>query len=67
LINSDGTPHYKSLASCINSQSIFAINIYKEDKKIKTYSPVWSYTRFTNKYQKIGITDDKILIHIKEI
>lgn len=67
LIGVDGKPYYESLADCINSQSIYDINIYKVDKQIETYSPVWSYTEFTNEYQRIGITNDKIMIRIKEM
>lgn len=67
LIDVDGKPYYKTLADCIKSQSIYEISIYKEDRNIQNYSPVWSYTRFTNEYQRIGITDDKIMIRIKEI
>ena len=66
LVNTDGTPKYETLADCINNNSIYNIIIYKGEQK-ETYSPVWSYTRFTNEYQKIGITGDKIMIRIKEI
>lgn len=66
ILNSDGTPIYKTLADCINENSIYDIKLYK-GKQRETYTPVWSYTEFTNEYQRIGITDDKIIIHIKEI
>lgn len=67
LIDNEEKPYYISLTDCINSNSIYDISIYKEGKKVENYSPVWSYTRFTNEYQKIGITNDKILIRIREI
>lgn len=67
LIDPNGMPRYESLADCINSNYIYDISTYKEEKLIETYSPIWSYTEFNNEYQKIGITNDKILIHIKEI
>lgn len=67
LINLDGTPCYESLADCINDNSIYEVNIYKDGKQIETYSPVWSYTEFTNEYQRTGITDEKIMISIKEM
>lgn len=66
LVNTDGTLHYETLADCINNNSIYDIMIYRGMQK-ETYSPIWSYTRFTNEYQRIGITDDKIMIRIKEI
>lgn len=66
LINLDSMLQYKTLADCINKNSIYNIVIFKGKQK-ETYSPVWSYTQFTNEYQKIGITNDKIMIHIKEI
>lgn len=66
LINPDGTPRYKNLADCINENSIYNIMIYKGKQK-EIYSPVWSYTEFTNECQKIGITNDKIMIRIKEM
>ncbi len=66
LIEINGQSHYKTLADCINENSIYSIRLYKGEQK-ETYSPVWSYTRFTNEYQKIGITDDKIMIRIKEM
>ena len=61
-----GTPEYDSLTECISENSIYDITIYKGEQKI-AYSPVWSYTEFTNKYQHIGITDDKIMIRIVDI
>lgn len=67
LIDKNGIPRYESLADCINSNCIYDISIYKGKKLIETYSPIWSYTEFNNEYQKIGITNDKILIRIKEI
>lgn len=66
LIDVNGQPYYKTLADCINENSIYDIRLYKGEQK-ETYSPVWSYTRFTNEYQKIGITEDKIMIRIKEV
>ena len=66
LRNADDTPIYKTLADCINENSIYNIFLYRGEQK-ETYSPVWSYTRFTNEYQKIGITKDKIMIRIKEM
>lgn len=66
LVNKDGTPRYETLADCINDNSIYNIMIYKGEQK-ETYSLVCSYTRFTNEYQRIGITYDKIMIRIKEI
>ncbi|MCI8273006.1 MAG: hypothetical protein HFJ55_02855 [Clostridia bacterium] len=59
-------PEYSSLTECISKNSIYNIITYKGEQK-EVYSPVWSYTEFTNEYQKIGITDEKILIRIKEI
>lgn len=61
------TSGYKSLADCIKSNSIYDIKIYKDEKLLETFSPVWSYTEFDNEYQKIGITKDKILIRIVEL
>ena len=66
LINSDGTPKYKTLADCINENSIYSIILYKGEQK-EIYSPIWSNTQFTNKYQRVGITNDKIMIRIKEM
>ena len=45
---------------------IYDIRLYTGEQK-ETYSPVWSYTEFTNEYQRLGITDDKIMIRIKRI
>lgn len=58
--------YYKTLTECINSNSIYNVYLYKGEK-ITKYAPVWSYTEFNNEYQKIGITDEKIIIRIKEI
>lgn len=67
LINTNGTIQYKSLADCFSqNNSIYDIALYKGEQK-EIYSPVWSYTEFTNEYQRIGITDDKIMIRIKQI
>lgn len=57
---------YETLTDCVNNQSIYNIKIGK-GKEWKTYSLVWSYTEFTNEYQRIGIIDDKIMIRIKEM
>jgi len=59
--------YYKTFTDCINSNYIYEINRYKEDKIVETILPVWTYTQFKNEYQKIGITNDKIIIRIKEI
>jgi hypothetical protein len=66
-MNLNGAPYYNSLAECINSQSIYEINIYKKNNKVENCLPVWTYTKFNNDYQKIGITDEKIMIRIVEI
>lgn len=66
LIDKNEKPRYKSLADCINENSIYDIITYKGEQK-ETYSPIWSYTRFTNEYQRIGITNEKIMIRIKEM
>lgn len=57
----------KLIVNKINSNSIYSILLYKDEKEIKRYEPVWTYTQFTNNYQKIGITDELIIIRIKEI
>lgn len=56
-----------TLTECIQMNSIYDIRIYQDNNLIKKYSPIWSYTEFNNEHQRIGITDDKILIRIKEI
>lgn len=66
LFDMEGQSYYKTLADCINENSIYDIRLYKGEQK-EIYSPVWSYTEFTNEYQRIGITNDKIIIRIKEI
>lgn len=58
---------YETLVECINSNYIYDIIIYKDEKIIGTFSPVWSYTEFENENQRIGITNDKIIIRIKEL
>lgn len=63
----NGLPDYNSLTDCINSNSIYGINLYKGENTIERYSPVWSYTEFTNEYQRIGVAEDKIMIRIKEL
>ncbi len=58
---------YKSFTNCITDNHIYEIETYKDEKILQKYSPVWSYTEFKNEYQKNGITDEKIIIRIKEI
>lgn len=66
LFDIEGQSYYKTFADCINENSIYDIRLYTGEQK-ETYSPVWSYTEFTNEYQRLGITDDKIMIRIKRI
>ena len=66
LIGLNGKIIYTQFSECINSNSIYDINTYKNGEKLNTYSPVWSYTEFENKYQRIGITEEKVMIRIKE-
>ena len=66
LLNKDGTAKYNTLAEFINNDYIYKIVTYNGEEK-KEYNPVWTYTQFVNGYQRIGITDDKIMIHIKEM
>ena len=66
-VNKNTILQYKTLTECINSNYIYDINLYKDKKRIGTYSPVWSYTEFENEYQRIGITNDKIIIRIKKV
>jgi len=67
VIDEKGNPFYKSLGDCINSNFIYDATTWKNGKLTGIITPVWSDTEFINEYQKIEITDDKIIIDIKEI
>lgn len=67
VIDSDGTPEYQSLADCIASNSIYRIELFKGTESVQSYDPVWTNTQFTNGNQRTGVTDEKIIIRIKEV
>lgn len=67
FINLKNKPIYKDVVECLKCEHIYSIHIYKKDKKLKTYNIAWSLTEFNNENQKIGVTDDKILIRIIDL